>query len=189
MPAPAGNKNAVGNKGGRGSPTKWKDQFLKDAEKLCLLGMTDAELAVYFEVCEDTINTWKKVHIKFGRVLKESREIADANVAKRLYKRAMGYSHPDTQAKWVESDVFDPDTETYRKEGRWEYAKLTKHYPPDTKAASMWLYNRQRRRWRDRAGLEIGLSKEQIELIINNFPNAVAQGIRENMAKIISSQG
>ena len=44
MPAPMGNKNAKGNKGG-GRPTKFKKEFSKIAYQMCLLGAKDEEIA------------------------------------------------------------------------------------------------------------------------------------------------
>ena len=59
-----GNKYAVGNKGG-GRPTLFKEEYLEQAYKLCLLGATDADLADFFGVDEDTINLWKRTHKDF----------------------------------------------------------------------------------------------------------------------------
>jgi hypothetical protein len=59
-------------------------------------------------------------------------------VAKRLYNRACGYSHKAVK-------IFTPA-------GASEpvYAPYIEHYPPDTQAASLWLRNRQKAKWRDR---------------------------------------
>ena len=67
---------------------KYADQALK----LCLLGATDKELAEFFSVSEQTLNKWKKDYPEFLESLKKGKNIADANVASRLYNRAIGYS-------------------------------------------------------------------------------------------------
>jgi hypothetical protein len=79
----------------RGRPTAYKKEYNEQAYKLCLLGATDKEMADFFGVSEVTFNAWKKNHPEFLKSLKKGKEIADANVASRLYERAMGYSHPE----------------------------------------------------------------------------------------------
>ncbi|KKN73453.1 hypothetical protein LCGC14_0400280 [marine sediment metagenome] len=111
-----------------GRPTKYKRTYNEQAYKLCLLGATDAVLADFFEVNEDTINEWKKVHPKFSESLKKGKIQADAEVAERLFLRAKGYEHP-------EDKIFCTD-------GEVTIVKTTKHYPPDTAAAFIWLKNR-----------------------------------------------
>lgn len=52
------------------------------------------------DINEDTLHEWKKVHPDFSESLKEGKERADANVAQRLYDRAMGNGRlpPDVTA-------------------------------------------------------------------------------------------
>jgi hypothetical protein len=70
-----------------------REEYDEQARKLCLLGATDAELADFFGVSEQTLNTWKKVHPKFLESMNRGKIIADAEVAEKLYHRACGYSH------------------------------------------------------------------------------------------------
>ena len=135
MPEPKGNKNAAGNKGGGRKP-KYKKEYAEWAEKLCKLGATDKDLANAFGVSEMAINRWKKIYIEFQLALKDGKEHADANVADRLYQRAMGYTHP-------EEKIFNHNGEIVR-------ANTIKHYPPDTTAAIFWLKNRRKDQWRDK---------------------------------------
>lgn len=122
------------NEGGR--PTKYKDDYDDQAYKLCLLGSTDKELANFFEVAESTINLWKLEHEGFSESIKRGKSLADANVAERLYKRAMGYEHK-------EDKIFNNNGEAL-------VVGTTKHYAPDTTAAIFWLKNRQPELWRDK---------------------------------------
>ena len=103
-----------------GRPTDYREEYAELALNYCLLGATDKELAGYFEVCERTIDAWKKTHPEFLRSIIEGRDVADAKVANALYQRALG----------------------------------SKDVPSDTKAASLWLRNRQPRKWRDKKELE-----------------------------------
>ena len=64
--------------------------------------------------------------------------MSDLEVADKLYRRALGYSHEAVK-------IFMPA-------GSDEpvYASYTEHYPPDTTAAIFWLKNRSRAYWRDK---------------------------------------
>jgi hypothetical protein len=128
MSAPLGNKYAEAN-------SKFKDEYVELAYKYCLLGADDAQLAVFFDVCEKTINNWKEEHPKFLQSLKNGKDIADAEIAQSLYHRAKGYSHP-------EDKIFNNG-------GEEMVVETTKHYPPDTTAGIFWLKNRQKKNWRD----------------------------------------
>lgn len=123
-----------------GRPTAYKEEYAEQARKLCLLGHTDAEMANFFEVSEQTINAWKHAHPEFLESIKNGKEVADGNVADRLYQRAMGYVAPDIDIRVIENQIVE--------------TPLEKHYPPDTTAAIFWLKNRQKDKWRDKQEVE-----------------------------------
>jgi len=125
----------------RGHPTHYKAEYAEQAYKLCILGLIDQELADFFGVQTSTINNWKKAHPEFLESIKGGREKADANVAVALYKRAIGYSHKSEK-------IMQHDGVVIR-------APYTEHYPPDTQAASLFLRNRQPKRWRDKQEVEL----------------------------------
>ena len=133
-----------------GRPTDYNEKYDEQARKLCLLGYTDKELADFFEVAESTINLWKLKHPSFSESIKKGREVADSEVAAKLYERAKGYKHKETK-------VFNNDGEIITK-------KITKHYPPDVAAASIWLRNRQRNRWETKEAN----SNEKPTIVIQN---------------------
>lgn len=124
-----------------GRPSKYKPEYDEQARKLCLLGSTDVELADFFEVNEDTIHEWKKVHTSFSESIKKGKAQADANVADRLYQRAMGFEHPDVHVSNYQGEV--------------TLTPVTKVYAPDPTAAIFWLKNRQRNKWRDKVDTEL----------------------------------
>lgn len=119
-----------------GRPTKFNKDYCRQAEKLCKLSATDKEMADFFGVAKSTLDLWKLKHPEFSDSIKSGKEIADANVAERLYQRAMGYSHE-------EEKIFCTLGEVTR-------ADCIKHYAPDTTAAIFWLKNRQPGKWRDK---------------------------------------
>lgn len=123
-----------------GRPTKYKIEYNEQAYKLCLLGHTDEELADFFEVHVSTIHQWKLDYPDFSDSIKKGKEIADAEVSKSLYHRALGYSHPDVDIKAVNGEIVE--------------TPVMKHYPPDATSAIFWLKNRQPKKWRDKQIME-----------------------------------
>ncbi|MFT9441048.1 MAG: helix-turn-helix domain-containing protein [Acetobacter papayae] len=123
-----------------GRPSKYQDEFAEQARKLCLLGATDQDLADFFEVSEQTVNAWKTSYPEFLESIKKGKDLADAEVAARLFHRAVGYSH---KAVKIFNDQGKPLVVDYEE-----------HYPPDTAAAIFWLKNRQRAKWRDKQDVE-----------------------------------
>lgn len=87
--------------------------------RLCLLGLTDAEIATYLGISRQTLDKWRGQFPEFGECINEGRDRADSRVAEKLYYRAIGFTHDG------------------------------KYYPPEVTAQIFWLRNRQRRtgRW------------------------------------------
>ncbi|ARW09993.1 MULTISPECIES: hypothetical protein [Acetobacter] len=119
-----------------GRPSKYQEGFAEQARKLCLLGATDQDLADFFEVSEQTINAWKSAHPEFLESIKKGKDLADAEVADRLFQRALGYSHKAVKI--------------FNDQGRPLVVDYEEHYPPDTAAGIFWLKNRQKDKWRDK---------------------------------------
>ena len=122
------------NKGGR--PETFKPEYVEQARKLALLGLIDAEIANVFGVTERTFHNWKKSHPELFHSLKKGKMIADAEVSASLFERACGYSHDDVHISNYQGEI--------------TITPITKHYPPDTAAAFIWLKNRQGKLWRDK---------------------------------------
>jgi hypothetical protein len=121
-----------------GRPSSYKPEYAEQAEKLCKLGATDAELADFFGVSDRTIYRWQTQHEEFRQALKAGKDAADERVERSLYQKAVGYTHDAVK-------IFMPA-------GREEpvYAPYREHVPPDTTAAIFWLKNRRSAEWRDK---------------------------------------
>lgn len=131
------------HRGGR--PTDYKPEYAEQARKLCLLGATDKELADFFGVVERTINYWKYEYPEFLQSVKGGKDVADANVAESLYKRANGYEHAAIK---IFADA---------KTGAVLKVPYIERHPPDTMACIYWLNNRQRKtkKWRQKQEHEL----------------------------------
>lgn len=160
-------------KKGVGRPTKYKEEFAEQGKRLALLGMTNEQLAKYFDVCVSSIDKWLRDIPEFSSAIKSGREDADAMVVNSLYNKAIGYMHPER------STVKDGET----------VVESERYYPPDTVAQIFWLKNRQRAKWRDKAETSLNASasfedengkrtKYTIEFI--NADDDVSQGTDED---------
>lgn len=119
-----------------GRPSKFDKRFIDEAHKLALLGATDEEMAEFWGVTVKTLFNWRAENPAFLQATTRGKIIADAEMAKSLWHRGMGYSHSAEK-------IFNGQDGIVR-------ASYTEHYPPDTQAASLWLRNRQPTKWRDR---------------------------------------
>lgn len=129
-----------------GRPSLYSPTMNEWVEKLCKLGATDMELADFLHVDVATVNRWKIEHPDFCESIKKGKEFADANVADRLYQRAMGFEHDSEEIKVV-SDGNNQGSSIER-------VPIRKIYPPDTVAAIFWLKNRRPKEWRDKQEIE-----------------------------------
>lgn len=114
------------------------------AYEYCLLGATNKELAELFKVTHQSIEYWIRHKDKFRHAVEAGRTEANAKVAQSLFRRAVGYSHPDEQIISNRVKHYGEDGAIIKEETEALRVPITKHYPPDTKAAQFWLQNRTR---------------------------------------------
>lgn len=117
-------------------PTKFKPEFVAQAEKLCRLGATDIEVADFLEVDVRTLYRWKGEHEEFCQALKAGKDVSDERVERSLFSRATGYEHDEVDIRVVGGGIVE--------------TPIRKFYPPDTTAAIFWLKNRKPDQWRDK---------------------------------------
>ena len=131
----------------RGRKTKYKEEFVKQAYQFCLLGATNAQLATLFDVNTDTINGWIKTYPEFSDAVKGAKDVADAQVAEGLFRRAIGFQYDEITYEKIDlvpTTADDVKIEAYKRK------VVTKNVIPDPGAAMNWLSNRQPERWRNR---------------------------------------
>jgi hypothetical protein len=98
-------------------------------------------------------------------------------MAESLYNRGLGYQHQAVK-------IFMPAGA-----GAPVYAPYTEHYPPDTKAASLWLRNRQPERWRDKREVDhMGSLEHRISLMTPEQRRARLLELRAKAAEVIEGE-
>jgi len=137
-------QNELDNPRRGGRPSKYSTIDLNQTKKLAALGLTDEQIADVLGIAVATLSNYKNEHPEFLEVLKEGKAISDQRVVESLYRRATGYSHPETKLFCYEGSIIQAD--------------ITRHHPPDTTACIFWLKNRDRENWRDKT--ETGLTNE-----------------------------
>ena len=128
----------------RRRPSKFSDDMQERMKSLYALGLTDKQVCHAVGIDESTLTKWKQSKPAFFMSINDWKAEADREVEKSLYQRACGYDCPETKAQWVNDE----------NGGRWEYAEMRKHYPPDPTSMIFWLKNRQPKQWRDKVDVK-----------------------------------
>ncbi len=137
-----------------GRPTEYGPDVLAKAKSAYLEGATDKQVADLIGVHVSTIYDWKLKRPEFSEASKSWKANADEMVENALYKRAMGWTGPDTDIRVVDGEIV--------------MTEIEKHYPPDPASMIFWLKNRRRETWRDRvdvnhSGNLSNLTDDQVE--------------------------
>lgn len=147
-----------------GRPSKYNDdtkgEINRRVYELALLGLTDKQIAPVLGIVESTLNEWKNKFPEFSESIKKGKIIADAEVAKSFYKVAKGYTSLEVsfkEANLSEGLLVGFDLENMSPYDMLNLGQLLKvkdasvkikELPPDSRAALLWLSNRQRGLWR-----------------------------------------
>ena len=122
-------------------------------QMLAEYGHTDEYMAGFFGVTLDIWEGWKRRFPEFYQVLQFWKNFADEEVERALFEKARGYS--------VEEEKIFCNAD-----GLVTRARVTKHYPPDVKAAAKWLDNRKPDAWQEKSHVEISGDKDLADMII-----------------------
>ncbi len=146
-------------KGGR-PPIYNKGYHPKKVRYLIEFGMTEPEVAAFFEVTLSCIDKWKADHPEFLREIEKGRELP-VKMSRKLYKRAEGYAYkeikeeiaPARDTEVVEVDPNDPKKNIVKIIRVPEMVvcrvETTKQVPPDVTALKFVLTNRAKKHWQD----------------------------------------
>lgn len=121
---------------GAGGQVLYRRAYDKVVRNMRLLGYSAKNIAEVLGVKAPTLQSWRTCYPSFANAWWSGGDIADAKVARALFKRAIGYRHPDTKL------FYD------RENGGIVSHDVIKYYPPDTVAGQYWLNNRQPTLWK-----------------------------------------
>lgn len=124
------------NTGCRGRPSPYRTSYPKLCRNMRMLGYSGPEIGKVFGVHHATLMDWRNAYPEFDAAWWEGGAVADARVARAVYKRAVGYSHKAVKM------FFNRDN------GSIIEHEYTERYPPDTAAGTYWLNNRQPGLWK-----------------------------------------
>lgn len=143
------------NKGGR--PSKLPGIDYKQVELLAGFGLIDKQIAQVLNICEKTLNTYKKDK-RFLQSIKRGKIKADLEVVKSLFKRATGYFYDEVtkEPMFVVKKVKGEQKKIVLKKELVVSKIVTKHVIPDVIADIYWTKNRMKKSqgyeddWKDR---------------------------------------
>lgn len=128
-----------------GRPSKFREDFILTAKKLCEMGATAEELAFFLEVSITSIERWQLAYPEFRRAIQVGRVAANDRVKGMLYRRCLGYRYTEQQIVKLRNGA---DEDTY------EVVEVEKELSPDVSAMRFWLTNRDRENWTERSVVE-----------------------------------
>ena len=119
------------NAGGRGI-TGYRAEYDEQAYNYCLLGATNETLAEFFGVSATTIKKWMNKYPGFKESIRRGKDLADMEVARSLYRRAVGYSYEQVVTEYVraadnqgESENVTKTVGTFMKEDSNSFQKIS----------------------------------------------------------------
>lgn len=131
-------------------------------------GLTMDQIAERIKISRRTLYNWQEKHVPILHALRAGKEVADYEVSNSLHKRATGYSYDENtyervtmgreeydEILEVELAIWDEKNSKASRNERDLFIlsvprtklivtkRVTKHVPPDTRAAMFWLTNRR----------------------------------------------
>src|SRR6516165_6754431 len=148
-----------------GRPAKYDAASAPEvARALAQAGATQEEIASTFGITSRQLRTWRAQYPELRDAMDAGNDVFDTRVERALAERAIGFYET-----W-EEEKFNPVT------GRKELLVHREYYPPDTKAARIWLTNRKRNDWKN-------VPKHEVETKRRSSDEILAR-IYERLAKL-----
>lgn len=113
---------------------RYNDEYADQAFNLSLLGLTNKEMASFFGISNTLFDKWLVRHPEFREAVKCGKLKADTEVARAMYKKALGYEVYETKAFMYKGHIYK--------------TKVKKHIQPDAASQQFWLTNRQPQLWK-----------------------------------------
>lgn len=149
-----------------GRPTKFKEEYIEEAYKLSLLGLTDIQMAKFFEVAESTFHLWKLEHPNFSESLKRGKLKADMEIVDSLRQTCFDRQIPEVQAFKTKNIFYNAEGKRMEEE-KIEMVETARGVPADFKSIALWLGNRHPELWSSKPTTNVELN---IPNILQNNP-------------------
>lgn len=129
--------------------------YATQAKNLCLLnqGITDEEMARFFEITVSCLNNWKLRYPEFVAAIREGKEVANTQVVAALYKRAVGGFYLGQKEVKLKREEFNAEGKLVKKYEEVKVVDLLTESPPDSTACMYFLNNRSKVNWQARSTL------------------------------------
>lgn len=150
-------RKRITNKEVAGRPSAYPAVSKKLVYKLYLLGLSDEKVADCLDVSRETLLAWKRDYPEFRSTIKQAKEIADAEVAQAVYRRAKGCKIKATKIFYNAQEDKIVTQDYYER------------YPPDVNAARLWLTNRHPDKFRDKPEQELDDPKSPPVVNVNVY--------------------
>lgn len=131
---------------------RWRERFgLEYVRRLAEDGLSDEEIAARSGIELSTYRKWRTVYPQFAAAIELGRTGSDYAVVEALYKKAVGYRVPINKTVKLKRVEYDPETgKKVREYEELAVAVDESYVPPDLRAETFWLKNRQPERWQDK---------------------------------------
>lgn len=164
-----GNKNGVGNSGG--PPKKFTPDHSRQYKMLCLLDLSEKEIADFFGISRETLVQWKKKYpLEFPDTVGTS---SDAKVLRAFFKRAVGFTYEETHFEKVDSlEVLSVTKNGAVAVPAYKKKVILKYIPPDVNAGIFWLCNRRKELFSRTGDIQIDpdkLTDEQVNRLLDRI--------------------
>ena len=124
-----------------GRPTLYEASCLKKVRQWAMNGATDFEIAQNLGVSTQTFYNWTHSHPEFLEAVRLGKLAMDRRVERSLAARAVGYHYEATKIMQFQGEPL--------------IVPYVEHVPPDVSAQTIWLTNRQKRRWKNKSSQEV----------------------------------
>ena len=127
----------------KGTPTKYKEEFIEMAYEFLQEGKTIKELAHFLGATTQTVYNWRDKYDLFFDAISRGRAKADNLIEESCYQAAKGM--------WIEEEQAFQNKIT----GEITIVTVRKQLPPNPILTKYWLNNRKPQEWREKKDVEM----------------------------------
>ncbi len=141
-------------------PVKWRTTILREVFELARFGMTNREIAEFYQVNQSTIDYWGRTKPEFKEALDDGRLRSSLKVVDSVYKEAVGYKYVEEHKRYKIT--------TEGEKTLTQHEVTSKYARPNITAAIYLLKVRHGDKWMDVVRTEV---ESTITLNMHKIPN------------------